>query len=85
MQEAPAPEEAPAPAPSGPKTSFGDGTWVVGEDIVEGTYKSAGAQESMFELCSVTTHRDENADSGTTIDRKTANANEPIRLSCPAR
>jgi hypothetical protein len=72
-------EEQPAAA-SGPKTSFGDGTWVIGEDIVEGTYKSAGAQEGMFELCSVTTHSDENADSNTTLDWKTANANEPIRL-----
>jgi hypothetical protein len=73
-------EEAPVAVSSGPQTSFGDGTWVVGEDVVAGTYKSSGAQEGLFELCSVTTHSDENADSGTTLDWKTANANEPIRL-----
>ena len=78
---APAPaQQAPAAEPAGPKSSFGDGTWVVGEDIAPGTYKSPGAQEGMFELCSVTTHSDENADSDKTMDWKTANANEPIRL-----
>lgn len=80
----PAVAEAPA-AQSGPKTSFGDGTWVVGEDIVPGTYKSAGAQAGIMELCSVTTHSDENADSNTTLDWKTANANEPIRLKADGK
>lgn len=73
-------QPAPQAAPAGPKTTFGDGTWVVGEDIVAGTYKSNGAKQGMFELCSVTTHSDENADSDKTLDWKTANANEPIRL-----
>jgi hypothetical protein len=36
----PAPEAA--PAPSGPLTTFGDGTWEVGVDIVPGKYKTTG-------------------------------------------
>jgi hypothetical protein len=73
-------QQAPAPAPSGPKTSFGDGTWVVGEDIVEGTYKSAGAEAGIVELCSVTTLAGDTSDSKI-IDWLTANANEPMRVS----
>ncbi len=36
--------EPPAPPP-GPKTSFGDGTFTVGTDIVPGVYQSAGPVE----------------------------------------
>jgi hypothetical protein len=72
-------DDAPAAASSGPKTSFGDGTWVVGEDIVGGTYKSSGAQEGIFELCSVTTLAGDTSDSKV-IDWLTANADEPMRL-----
>ena len=43
----PADDSTPAGS-SRPKTSFGDGTWVVGEDIVAGTYKSAGAQSGAW-------------------------------------
>ncbi len=53
---------------------------MVGEDVAPGTYRSTGAKEGLFELCSVTTHSDENGDSDTTMDWKTANADEPIRL-----
>jgi hypothetical protein len=35
-------EPAPPPAQPGPKTSFGDGTFAVGTDIVPGVYQSAG-------------------------------------------
>lgn len=73
------PETTPE-APSGPKTSFGDGTWVVGEDIEPGTYKTAGAREGMFEYCQITTHSDTEADSDKTLDWKNGNANEPIRV-----
>jgi hypothetical protein len=72
-------DDAPAAVPSGPKTSFGDGTWVVGEDIVPGNYRSAGAKEGIFEYCQITTHSDENAESPF-LDWKNANANEPIRV-----
>ncbi|MGE3288514.1 MAG: hypothetical protein AB7J32_20785, partial [Pseudonocardia sp.] len=73
---------AAAPAPpvtAGPQTSFGDGTWVVGEDIQPGTYKSTGAQPGIFELCSVTTLAGDTSDSDI-IDWQTANADEPVRI-----
>jgi hypothetical protein len=38
-------EPAPAPPPQGPKTSFGDGIYAVGADIVPGVYQSAGPVE----------------------------------------
>lgn len=68
-----------APAQFGPQTSFGDGTWVVGEDIVAGTYKTEGAKEGLFEYCQITTHSDENAESPL-LDWKNGNAHEPIRV-----
>ncbi len=37
--------------PSKP-TTYGDGTYLVGEDLKPGTYRSAGAAEGMFQLCS---------------------------------
>ncbi|MFG3257795.1 hypothetical protein [Streptomyces sp. NPDC048172] len=40
--------------PKGPKT-YGDGDYVVGEDIPAGTYQSAGASSDVFDFCSVTT------------------------------
>jgi len=44
------PTDAPAPpdadAASGPRTSVGDGTWKVGEDIAPGRYTTAGADGS---------------------------------------
>lgn len=43
---------AAAPAmPVGPVTSFGDGKYVVGEDIEPGTYKTAGAEDGVFRYC----------------------------------
>lgn len=71
---------APAEAPSGPATSFGDGTWVVGEDIVPGTYKSTGARPGFIELCSVTTHAGAAGD-GDVIKWETANAGEPVLIN----
>ena len=38
-------DPAPPPPPPGPKTSFGDGTYAVGTDIVPGVYQSAGPVE----------------------------------------
>ena len=63
----------------GPQTSFGDGTWVVGEDIEPGTYRSTGAEPGMFEFCSVSTHTGDAGD-GNVIAWDTANANEPVRI-----
>ena len=34
---------------------YGDGDYMVGEDIPPGTYETPGAQASIFELCSITT------------------------------
>jgi hypothetical protein len=76
-----APAEIPAATRSGPKTSFGDGTWVVGEEIVPGTYKTAGAKEGLFEYCQITTHSDTTADSDHMLDWKNGNADEPIRVN----
>ncbi|MGD9527132.1 hypothetical protein [Pseudonocardia sp.] len=67
------------PVASGPQTSFGDGTWVVGEDIEPGTYKSTGAKPGIIEFCSVTTLAGDTSDSDI-IDWVTANANEPVRI-----
>lgn len=48
----PAPTPAPvapiAPAPTGPVTTFSDGTYQVGVDIAPGRYKTAGADPSLF-------------------------------------
>ncbi|MEV6904067.1 hypothetical protein [Amycolatopsis sp. NPDC051372] len=34
--------------PSGPQTEFGNGTCKVGEDIVAGTYKTAGPRDRLI-------------------------------------
>lgn len=35
--------------PPGPKTTFGDGTWIVGTDIAPGTYRSSGGSGCYWE------------------------------------
>ena len=77
-------EPAPAAKP-GPATSFDDGTYVVGEDVVAGTYKSAGARTGLFELCTVSTHFDDAASTGTVLDLQVVNANEPVRIKVTAK
>jgi hypothetical protein len=72
---APAPTAAAAPA--SPRTSFGDGTWIVGTDIEPGTYRSSGATPGFFEFCSATTRSGASSNSDM-IDWVTANANEPV-------
>ena len=79
-----APAAAPAaavapPVQNGPATTFGDGTWVVGSEIVPGTYRSTGAREGIFEFCSVFTYATDTAD-GEVLAVDSANANEPIRI-----
>jgi hypothetical protein len=66
-------------ASSGPATSFGDGTWVVGEDVMAGTYKSSGARPGVFEFCSVSTLAGDTSDSDV-LDWSTARADEPVRI-----
>jgi hypothetical protein len=39
------------PAPAGPATSFGDGTFKVGTDIAAGSYKTSGPRDSAMPLC----------------------------------
>ena len=74
------PAQPPAEAKPGPATTFGDGTWVVGEDIQPGTYKSTGARPGIFQVCSVSTHTGDAGD-GNVIAWETANgANEPVRI-----
>ncbi|MEU5400685.1 hypothetical protein ABZ348_15500 [Streptomyces sp. NPDC005963] len=86
---APATSAAPKPAPPKPKPTptkapakkaqkakqYGDGDYIVGEDIPAGTYTSKGAAPGLFELCTITTDP-------TSADKfpqfKTANAKERI-------
>lgn len=43
---------APAPpAPAGPAEEIGEGTWRVGEDIVAGTYRTTGPNDSGIGMC----------------------------------
>lgn len=39
------------PAPTGPVSTFGPGTYLVGEDITPGKYRSPGVTPGAFELC----------------------------------
>ncbi|MFD7921357.1 hypothetical protein ACFV3R_19280 [Streptomyces sp. NPDC059740] len=48
------PTGKPAEKPA-PQKTYGDGDYQVGKDIPEGTYESAGAAESVLELCTITT------------------------------
>ncbi len=41
-----------APKTPAKPATFGDGTYLVGDDLPAGTYRSAGAAEGMFQLCS---------------------------------
>jgi hypothetical protein len=64
----------------GPKTSFGEGTWVVGEEIEPGTYRTTGAAGGFIDYCQVTTYSDEAASSDKLLDLRNGNADEPIRI-----
>ncbi|MFJ3615419.1 hypothetical protein [Streptomyces hydrogenans] len=58
--EHPAPSPKPKPASKpGPATSFeGDSQYLVGEDIAAGTYKTAGAADSLIPNCYWARHKD---------------------------
>lgn len=58
-------------------SGIGSGTFIVGQDIQPGTYKSAGAEEGMFEFCSWSIQKGPNTNSGI-LDFGTANANEQM-------
>jgi len=60
--------------------SFGDGFWIVGEDIVPGTYESDGARPDSFGLCMATAHSGK--DKGSEIlNAANVSPGEPIRVS----
>jgi hypothetical protein len=48
-------KEKTEPKPEPEAKSYGDGDYVVGEDIPPGTYESAGANSDIFDLCTITT------------------------------
>lgn len=63
------PAPAPVPAPAGPLTTFGNGTYLVGEDVTPGKYRSPGVQDSIAPLC----YWDLTDESGTIKDQGIAN------------
>jgi hypothetical protein len=81
--KAPAPAAPPPVAETEPPakpaidTSFGDGSYEVGVDVAPGKYKSSGATEGLFELCSVSTKNS----AGDMVDWETANANEQVLIT----
>ena len=69
----PKPQEQPAKP-----NEYGEGDWVVGEDIPPGTYTTPGAKAGAFEFCSVTTKP---TDDAKFPQIKSANANERIVIT----
>lgn len=75
---------APTPDPqSGPRTSFGDGTWEIGVDIAPGKYKSAGPTES-YEgaICFAQTTKKGDGEIGDIVNQKVVKG--PITYVIPA-
>lgn len=58
-----------APAPAGPLTTFGNGTYLVGEDVAPGTYRSPAPQDGVIKLC----YWDVQDASGKILDQGVAN------------
>ena len=46
--QTPSAQESQTPASTGPKTTFGDGTFVVGTDIAPGTYRNSGGSSCYY-------------------------------------
>jgi hypothetical protein len=67
--QAPIATQAPAPEPTGPMTTFGNGTYEVGSDVAPGKYRSPGVQEGAFALC----YWDLTNDKGDIVDQGVAN------------
>lgn len=61
------PPPSPPPVPAGPASSFTNGTYLVGRDVVAGTYVSPGPEEGIVVLCSATVSED-----GTYVDISTS-------------
>jgi hypothetical protein len=73
VTQAPAVVQAPpvvqAPAETGPLTTFGNGTYVVGEDVKAGKYRSPAPQEGAISMC----YFDVRNDAGDIVDQGVAN------------
>jgi hypothetical protein len=54
-----------AAKPAGPQTSFGDGTWIVGQDIMAGTYRATVPGDSL--VCYWEREKDLNGDMGSIL------------------
>jgi hypothetical protein len=61
------PIDAAPPAQNGPATTIGEGTYVIGTDIVAGTYKSSGPSGSGIGSCYWARLTDTTGNSGTII------------------
>lgn len=59
--------------------SYGDGDYVIGEDIPAGTYTSAGAKKGLFEMCVISTEGDGTLEHMAQL--KSANADERIIIT----
>lgn len=70
--------ELPAAKPAG----YGDGDYIIGEDIPPGTYQTPGAQAGAFEFCMVSTKPTVD---GVMAQLKSANANERIIITITAK
>ena len=80
-----APTSKPAATTDAPVTEtagYGDGDYVIGEDIPPGTYQTPGAQAGAFEFCMVSTKPTVD---GVMAQLKSANANERIIISVTAK
>ena len=67
-----------APAPAGPRTSFGDGTYEVNADIVPGTYKTTVPTSGRS--CYWKRLKDFNGAAGSILDNGTAKAGSPVTV-----
>lgn len=59
----------PVAEPTGPLTTFGNGTWVVGADVAPGRYRSPAPEEGIMQLC----YWDITDGQGTILDQAVAN------------
>jgi hypothetical protein len=62
-----APAPVAPPLPAGPATTFTDGTYVPGTDIVPGTYRTSGPAPGAIELCYWSRMKDTSGDFGAII------------------
>ncbi|HET9256615.1 MAG TPA: hypothetical protein VFO16_15645 [Pseudonocardiaceae bacterium] len=79
--EAATPEPTESPKPAGPATSFGDGVFIVGTDIVAGKYKSAGPKPGGDGKCVWFRRKDTTGDRGTIIARNISRGPQTVTIS----